>query len=353
MWNRELGALSPVAAADQALDTELRADLGAPDVRYLVVVSAPDSEAALQLAEQVGERLAPLVDEGVLAGFESPARYLPSLATQARRRASLPEADELRRRLAIATADLPLRAERLAPFIADVDAARTQAPLTRADLTGTSLALAVDSMVVRHEARETGQPPRITALLPLKAPVSGPHANAVDVPRVRAALTQVPPPAGQGLLLVDMKGEMENLYASYLHEAILLSLAGLGVIVALLAATLRSARRVGEVLLPLIGAVFTVTAGLLLAGQQLTILHLIGLLLIVAVGSNYALFFNHGTLAPRTLASIILANLTTVAGFGVLGLSSVPILKAIGTTVGPGVVLALLFSAVLAQRRPG
>ncbi|QEL65521.1 hypothetical protein OTERR_20450 [Oryzomicrobium terrae] len=351
LWSRELGVLSPVAAADQQLDTELRADLGAPDVRYLVVVSASDSEAALQQAERVGRRLDALVEEGELAGYESPARYLPSTATQARRLASLPEADELRRRLAVAVADQPLRAERLAPFIADVEAARRQPPLALADLEGSSLALAVDSMLVRHQ--EAGQPDRVTALLPLKAPRSGPHANAVDVARIKAALAEEQTASPQAaILLVDMKGEMENLYASYLHEAILLSLAGVGVIVALLTATLRSARRVGQILAPLFGAVVTVTAGLLLAGQQLTILHLIGLLLIVAVGSNYALFFNQGALAPRTLASIFLANLTTVAGFGVLGLSSVPILIAIGATVGPGVVLALLFSAILAQRRP-
>ncbi|MDP3311162.1 MAG: hypothetical protein Q8S56_09345, partial [Polaromonas sp.] len=82
-------------------------------------------------------------------------------------------------------------------------------------------------------------------------------------------------------------------------------------------------------------------------------------------GSNYALFFNsgakksgHGNAAqedqatsgiePRTLASLLFANLTTVAGFGVLAISSVPVFQAIGLTVGPGAVLVLLFSAIFA-----
>jgi predicted exporter len=39
------------------------------------------------------------------------------------------------------------------------------------------------------------------------------------------------------------------------------------------------------------------------------------------------------------------ANLTTVIGFGTLALSSVPVLRAIGVTVGPGALLALLLSA--------
>jgi len=90
--------------------------------------------------------------------------------------------------------------------------------------------------------------------------------------------------------------------------------------------------------------------GLVLAGERLTLLHLIGLLLIVAVGSNYALFFD-GAPEPRTLASLVLANSTTVVGFGALAFSQVSVLHAMGVTVGPGAVLALLFAAVLAGGR--
>jgi len=86
----------------------------------------------------------------------------------------------------------------------------------------------------------------------------------------------------------------------------------------------------------------------------LNLLHLIGMLLIVAVGSNYALFFDRGSRdartesVPLTLASLVIANAATVVGFGVLSFSSVPILSALGSTVAPGAFLALLFSALLA-----
>jgi predicted exporter len=96
--------------------------------------------------------------------------------------------------------------------------------------------------------------------------------------------------------------------------------------------------------------VLLVIAGLALAGERLTLLHLVGLLLIVAVGSNYALFFDRAgqRIEPQTLASLVIANATTVLGFGVLAFSQLPVLHAIGVTVGPGAVLALLFSALLA-----
>src|SRR4029077_3375625 len=50
LWNRELSALNPIPAADQALDEQLRVQAGAPDVRYVIVASAPDRESALAAA---------------------------------------------------------------------------------------------------------------------------------------------------------------------------------------------------------------------------------------------------------------------------------------------------------------
>jgi predicted exporter len=77
------------------------------------------------------------------------------------------------------------------------------------------------------------------------------------------------------------------------------------------------------------------------------------MLLIVAVGSNYALFFDRQTHAgepgsqPLTLASLVIANAGTVIGFGLLSFSGVPVLVALGSSVAPGAFLALLFSALL------
>jgi predicted exporter len=100
-----------------------------------------------------------------------------------------------------------------------------------------------------------------------------------------------------------------------------------------------------------VAAVVLVLAGLALAGAAVTLLHLVGLLLIVAVGSNYALFFDgHGPRQPGTLASLLIANLATVIGFGILAFSNVPVLHAMGITVGPGAILALVLAAMFSSR---
>ncbi|MEO8020729.1 MMPL family transporter [Polaromonas sp.] len=339
LLNEKISALSPVSQADVALDESLRTDMGAPDVRYLVVVSGGSREAVLHTAGQVSGVLQTQVDQGRLAGFESPSRYLPSQATQQARQASLPATTLLQARLAQAAQGLPVRAQLFAPFLADVEAARSGPLLQPDDLAQTSMAMAVDALLLQ-------QPRGWTALLPLRAPEGG----DINADELRAALGATGLPH---VLFVDMKAESNRLYSGYLNEAALLSLGGLAVIIGLLLLVFRSPMRVLRITTPLAAAVVTVTAGLTLLGQQLIILHLVGLLLVVAVGSNYALFFDrpdpHAPISPRTLASMLFANLTTVAGFGLLAFSNVSILQALGVTVAPGVILALAYAAIFAK----
>jgi predicted exporter len=350
LWQRELTALSPVPLEARQLDAALRADLGAPDVRYIVAVPANDREAALRGAEATAVQLAPLLQQGLLSHFDTPTRWLPSEATQRARQAALPPAAELQSRLQQALQGLPLRPEKLQGFVEDVERAR-QAPLLTADsLAGTSLGLGLQSLLVEREAPAAGEPSWL-ALLPLHG-----VAGAAEVTALRAALARVDS-TGPTPLLLDTKTATDTMYADYLREAAWLS-GGAGLaIVLLLAASLRSLPRLARVVLPLAAAVLCVVGGLVAAGVQLTLLHLVGLLLVVAVGSNYSLLFDQrGRLEPsasrseatRLLVSVALAMATTILTFGVLAFSSVPVLGMIGSTVAPGVVLAFLFSAALA-----
>jgi len=345
LWNRELSALSPISAADQDFDARLRADLGAADSMALVIVSASTLDAALRGAEQAGEALRPLAEAKAIGGFDSPVNYLPSLQTQEARRDSLPDPATLSDNLRRATAGLPLQSERLAPFAADVEAARHAGLLSRKDLQGSSLAAAFDALIMQ-------QADRWNALLPLHAAAPG---QSIDTARVTAALKAAHLDEAR---VLDLKSESDALYSSYLAEAIHLSLAGFGALIVLLALALRSARRVARVLAPLALAVLVVAAGLAACGVQLTILHLVGMLLIVAVGSNYALFIDRQLNLheaggePLTLAALGLANICTVIGFGLLCFSQVPVLVALGATVAPGALLALLFCAALSPPEP-
>jgi predicted exporter len=346
LWNRELSALSPISPEAQWLDASLRADLGAADVSDLVTVSGHDSDRVLQAAELATAKLDQLVEAREIAGYDSPSRYLPSQATQRARRDSLPDEATLRSRVALAAEAAGLRAPLLEPFIEDVATSRRSPLLSRHDLEGTSLATGVDSLLVQLG-------PDWTALLPLRSANPG-AAASVDAQRLKAALATVSVP-GVRIAAVNLKSESDSLYGGYLRSAMRLCCAGLAAIALLLCFALRSFTRALLILGPLALAALLVAAGFAISHHPMNILHLIGLLLIFAVGSNYALFFDRDATetqqarGTRMLNSLLLANLTTTIAFGVLATSSVPVLSSLGSTVAPGAFLALLLSAVIAR----
>lgn len=337
-WEDELLSMSPVPLAEQKLDETLRREMGAPDVRYLGIVTAPDDEMALRESERVGRTFSALVAQGAMAGFDAPDHYLPSKETQRARQAALPVATELRARLDEASSGLPFRGDLFRPFLADVAAAKTQPLLNRASLDATSLSLRLESLLLRRENASV-------AILPLR--------GVTDVSRVEEQVRAL----GQSdVMLLDLKRQSDQLLTTYMDEAKMLALLGGAAIVILLAASLRSIRRVTYVLAPLIAAVIVTTAILILSVHKLSIFNLIGLLLVVAVGSNYSLFFERQDLrtngGERVRASVILANLCTVIAFAVISLSSTPVLHGIGLTVAIGAFLSLVFSLALTSSAP-
>jgi predicted exporter len=356
VWSVELGGLSPVPEAAQKLETDLRADMGAADAGALMVIKASSSELALQRSEQISSRLMALVDSGELGGFESPTIYLPSLSQQLQRQAALPDDAELKRRTSLAVENLPLKTEKLEEFFADIARAKTAKPLTRADLDNTSFSLGVDALLMQASR----SPNAWTALIVLKPPQRNGAAGEINLQTVNAALTGLSAEAKAGTYLVQIKTEASNLYQAYLREAIGLSAGGFVAIIVLLLVSLRSLSRVVRVVLPLLAAIVIVAAGVVLFKGSLSLLHLVGLLLVIAVGSNYALFFdqrsknsmaaNSAGRENNVLCSLLFANLTTVLGFGLLAFSSVPVMSAIGLTVGAGTFLALVLSAIFSVR---
>ncbi len=174
-----------------------------------------------------------------------------------------------------------------------------------------------------------------------------PLREVADPTRVAATVAA----KGEGAVFVDLKDESDRLLQTYQHEAVLLALIGGLVIVVLLSLSLRSPARVWRVVAPLAAAVILTAAGLVGGDRKLSIFNLVGLLLAVAVGSNYSLFFERRSdrqeERDRTVASLVLANLATVIGFGVLSFSGAPVLHDIGATVAAGAFLSLVFGAML------
>ena len=332
-WQNDLAKLTPVPTDALARDAHLRDELGAPDVRYVIAVQGSDMESVLQRTERVAARLATArAQGGVLDGFDHPARYLPSQRTQRLRQAKLPDDATLRSTLDAAVAQTPLRADVFEPFLADVAAARNAEPLAPKDLAGTPLQVRVDSLLLQRADHATA----LVSLNGLLAPDA--------VARIAAA---------EGAQLLDLKQASESLVVAY-RERVLWAL---GLAALLLAATvwiaLRTPARVWRVLAPMALSTVLILAALRAVGVELTLFHLVALILAAGLGLDYALFFEHAgddrEEQLRTLHALIVCSLMTLLVFALLAWSSIPVLRAIGTTVALGVVSNFVLGLLIAR----
>ena len=104
LWEDDIAALSPIPESLMARDRHLYAQLGVPDTNHVLLVKAPDVQAALGASEVLALELEQLVDQGVITSFDLAARYLPSVRTQLARQQALPGPTRLGENLARALA---------------------------------------------------------------------------------------------------------------------------------------------------------------------------------------------------------------------------------------------------------
>jgi predicted exporter len=119
---------------------------------------------------------------------------------------------------------------------------------------------------------------------------------------------------------------------------------------------LRSVRRALRVLAPMVLTTFVIVSLLRVSGVQLSLFHLISLLLAAGLGLDYALFFEHSSAADhdqaRTLHALLICMLSTLLVFALLALSRAPVLQAIGVTVSIGVISNFLLALALSRSKP-
>ena len=80
-------------------------------------------------------------------------------------------------------------------------------------------------------------------------------------------------------------------------------------------------------------------------------MNVVAVLLVLSMGVDYGIYALEGGAsedeAATTLGSVLLAALTTVLSFGLLGLSDNPALASIGSTVGLGLLFCVLTSPLV------
>lgn len=326
-WQDDLGALTPVPRELLARDNELRHAVGAPDARYLGLVKAATPEAALAALEAATPGLESLVAAGAVSRFDHAARYLPSARRQQERQRALPAPDALAAMLAAAARGLPYRDDTFAPFIADIERARTRSPLTPDDLQSTPEAALVDGLL---REQEDGWAATIL------------FSGVADPARLGGWA------GDNGATVIDLKEESAALVVRQRERMLLCLAAAALLLVAVVRLSLGSWGRAARVLAPMALSTLLIVMTLRLAGQSLDLFHLVSLVLAAGLGLDYALFFEHA--GPRreerrrTLHGVLACALSTLMVFVLLSFSTIPVLRSIGITVALGVTFNFLLA---------
>ncbi len=336
-WADDIAALSPVPPASRHTYADLARQIGLPDLSHLFIWRGDAPEQVLQASASLDDQLQDWIGTGVIGGFASASRLLPSRAQQARRQAALPDPALLKERLARAQTGLPFRAGFFAPFVEGVAASRTRPWVEWADFQDTPLAPVLASRLYR----EGGKWYAVTRLVDVRQPE-----------RLRQ-WARAHPEAGRAY--VNLRRAVSAHLAVFRERALQRLLWGGLVVAGILWLSVRSASRTGRLVLPIaLGLALTVLI-LVLAGVRLHMFHLLALVLVAGLGLDYSLFLGRAARAGgihwRDLHGVLVGALTTVMAFGILGLSGIPVLRALGMTVAIGATACLLSCLLFAQPR--
>jgi len=335
-WQQDLGSLSPLSDDKKQLDQRLRQELGAPDIRDLVIVEGTTAEDLLQRAESLMPKLEGLRTNGMLAGYDIVSRYLPSCRLQQERQRALPERAVLEKNLGSALEGLPYAPGLFAPFVAAVEAARSQRPLDRESFAGTMLGRKLESLMVVQQNHWV-------AIVPLR--------GVLDRRQLETAIAQWGEASAS---YVDLKEESNRLMTAYRDRTVQLLGWGTAAISIVLALGMPVLNLVWRVLAPIACSLVVVVAVLRGSGEPLSLFHVATFLLVIGLGLDYALFFNRveGGEADRTrtIFGLVVCSATTILVFGVLAFSTIPVLHAIGMTAACGSLFCLFFAGVMARK---
>lgn len=342
IWERDLAALSPVPIETKRLDGALRADLGAPDLRFLFLISGDDAEAMLRTSEALEPKLLNLKNTGAIGGFDAIHRYIPSTATQTARQSALPDTSPLQTDLILAAEKNGLDPDLFTPFLEAIEASRALPPITPEDdpsiFQGTPLWPKLVNLMVEHDGRWFG-------FIPLSA--------VQDLDALEAAADEI-----EQVEFLDLKAVSANSITSFRNAALIRLFVGLIVIMALLFAMRRDAMVTIRILFAMISALAMTAGAMLLLGEKFSLFHILASLVVIGVGLDYGLFFSWKAEVledrRRAFHGIAICAVSTTIVFALLAMSSISVLRVIGLTVALGTCLTFLtcylFVALPSQR---
>ncbi len=140
----------------------------------------------------------------------------------------------------------------------------------------------------------------------------------------------------EGVEFVDRVADISLLLANYRQQLTQWLILAYGLVLTL--TTLRYGRQAWRVVSAPALASLAVLSLLQLSGSPITVFHGLALLLVLGIGLDASIFLQDSDNSPYTWLAVTLSSLTTLLAFGLLALSSTPVLHYFGITVLLGII---------------
>jgi predicted exporter len=328
-WIDDIRALNHADPALLAEDNAVRARIAQGEAGRFVIATGRDDEEALIHAEAAHRVLEEARERGALRAFRSIHPFLRSERTQRAVARAIAESPELPARMNAALDSEGFASEMFEPFASAIS--ETPPPLRYRDLAGSPIADLVRPFRVELRDGRIGYLSFVEGV----SDASFLHTELDDI---------------EGVDYFDQAEFLNAAYGTFRARTIELLSVGLLVVLGMCVARYRSLRLGIATIAPAVLASASALGWLGIMGEPANLMHLVGALLVLSMGEDYAVFLLEVRDDPRGVATalvgIVMASLTTVLSFGLLALSSHPAMRALGLMASIGVGLAFLLSPV-------
>lgn len=328
-WIDDIRALNHADPALLAEDSAVRARIAQGEAGRFVIAIGQSDEEALTRNEAAHRVLEDAKARGGLSAFRSIHPFLRSERTQREVARAVADSQALAERLRSALDERGFASEMFGPFATAL--AAPPAPLSFRDLMTSPIA----DLVRPFRVELSGD--RVAYLSFVE--------GVADAPSLRAELERI-----DGVDYFDQAEFLSAAYGTFRARTLELLGVGLLVVLGMCIARYRSVRLGVATIAPAVLASACALGWVGLIGEPANLMHLVGALLVLSIGEDYAVFLLEARDDPRGVATamvgITVASMTTVLSFGLLASSAHPAMRALGLMASIGVALAFVLSPV-------
>ena len=297
--------------------------LNLPSPSQFFIVSGSNEEEALSRAEELTNKLDKLVSEGVISGYQSITRFIPSVTAQtAASRAYLSQGKEN------ATKQIAKEFGMSEAWVQSLN--KINQPLTVGELQDTSFYNSLSYLWFTSDSSSN----KSTAVL---------LTGVSDA----EALTKLSKLADQNVSWVNKPQEISDVFTRY--RTLFSYVIAIGYLLTFVVLCFKYGKSAWRAVLPSILATCITLAILSLAGEAVTLMTVIAFALLFGLGTDYGIFLLQYPSDKKVLLSITTAALMTLISFGSLSLSSVPALHSFGVTLFYGILLSWFLTLFFAK----